>query len=193
MKSYQINCDISEPVLLNCWKHHAGFIKSKIIEYKNTPGLHRNNLRNELLLIGESVMDLYLGELTPADIADSIITYCHKQGIYDRSGFYSWLKEERGEYGFIELADKSRWTLRLGDKIERYIHIHPSRYSHQTIRVRSSSLKSAILFLILEKPAYPDKLLFINRIRKDYFNLPPLKNLDSSVYLTRLIDILSSY
>ncbi len=191
MKFYKINCDVSEPVKLNCWKHHAGFIRLKIREYQHNPEAHLISLRSEILLIGESLMDLYLGELTPNEIVDSIITCCRKQKILSKTEFQFWLKAEGNDFRTIELKDKSNWTLRLGDKKERYIHIHPSRYSPYTIRVRSASLKSAILFLILEKPASQNTLLSVNRIRKDYLNLPPLKNLSSGSALFNLIDILT--
>ncbi len=191
MKFYKIDCDVREPVKLNCWKHHAGFIRLKIWEYQNNPEAHLTSLQSEMLLIGESLMDLYLGELTPGEIVDSIIDSCRKQKILGKTEFQSWLKAEGKDFRTIELKDKSKWTLRLGDKKERYIHIHPSRYSPHTIRVRSASLKSAILFLILEKPDAQDNLFFVNRIRKDYLNLPPLKNLSSGSALFNLIDIMT--
>lgn len=191
MKFYKINCDVREPVKLNCWKHHAGFIRLKIREYQNNPETHLTSLRSEMLLIGESLMDLYLGELAPGEIVDSIITSCKRQKILNKTEFQFWLKSEGKDFRTIELKDKSKWTLRLGDEKQRYMHIHPSRYSPHTIRVRSSSLKSAILFLILEKPDFQNTLLSVNRIRKEYLNLPPLKNLSSGSALFNLIDILT--
>jgi hypothetical protein len=191
MKSYKINCAISEPVLFNCWKHHAGFIRSKIREYKIDPADNLTNLRSELLLIGESLMDLYLGELTPSEIGGSIINYIRKQKIFSNTEFQFWLKEEGYDYRIIELKDKSKWTLRLGNDKERYIHIHPSRYSPHTVRIRSASLKSAILYLVLENQKPQNMLLPVNRIRKDYLNLPPLKNLALGSALFTLIDTLT--
>jgi hypothetical protein len=191
MKFSKMNCDISEPLLLNCWKHHAGFIRSKIGEYKTNPADHLSSLRSELLLIGESLMDLYLGELTPYEIGALIIAYCIKQKIFSKEEFQFWLKDEGNDYRIIELKDKSKWTLRLGNDKERYMHIHPSRYSPHTIRVRSSSLKSAILYLVLENQNPQNMLLPVNCIRKYYLNLPPLKNLASCSALYTLIETLS--
>lgn len=191
MKSYNINCDLSEPVLLNCWKHHAGFIRSKIREYKNRREPDLNKLLKELLQIGESLMDLYLGELTPLRIAEDVMLYLEKQINLSRNNFQNWLTEEGNDYRIISLEDTSKWTLRLGENPDRYIHIHPSRYSPHTTRVRSSSLKTAIIYGIIEMQEMENQLSFINRLRKEFFELPPLKNLKSATSLLNLIEILT--
>ena len=191
MKSNSLNCDLPEPVLLNCWKHHAGFIRSKIVEYKKHPETFRGQLQKEILLIGNSLMDLYLGDFTPAEIAASISTYLNLKKVSGRESYRSWLKEEGHTYRVIEIADRSRWTLRLGEKQERYLHIHPSRYSPNTIRVRSSSLKSAILLCILNGKDSPNILGQVNQIRKEYLDLPPLKNILKASALVNLVGILS--
>ena len=84
MNSCKMSCKIKKPVLLNCWKHHAGFIRSKIKAYKRNPETDLELLQNEILLIGESIMDLYLGELNPRQIADSVLNYCSSQMIFSR-------------------------------------------------------------------------------------------------------------
>lgn len=190
MKSYNNTCNISKPVLLNCWKHHAGFIRSKIKQYRKNPETHLDTLRSEIFLIGESLMDLYLGELTPKQIADSTIHFSRQNKIFNIEDFKEWLKEEKTDYRIIQLGDRSKWTLRLGRKEDRYIHIHPSRYSPHTLRVRSTSLKSAILIRVLTKQYSGNKLATLNAIRKEYLNLPPLKSLRSGSALTSLIKLL---
>jgi hypothetical protein len=187
MKFYEMNCAVSQPVLLNCWKHHAGFIRSKIIEYQNRSAAGLSDLQNRILMIGESLMDLYLGYLTPDEIADSIIGYFHDQNILKREDYHIWLTSGGAEFRNLVLNDASIWTLRLGVREERYVHIHPSRYSPHTIRVRSSTLKSAILYLVLETRNVEDQLTLVNDIRKTYLNLPPLKNLKPDSALSRLI------
>lgn len=187
-----ISCETDEPVLLNCWKHHARFIKSKISEFKVSGEIEFANLRGELLRIGESLMDLYLGELTPTEIAGRIIASYKKTNRLSREDFILWLKERGDDYRIIGLKDKSLWTLRLGEKQERYIHIHPSRYSPLTIRVRAHTLKSAILYLILNnnEADIQDNLAFLNKIRKDYLNQPPLKSISQHSSFLELISIL---
>ncbi len=191
-KQKEISCEISDPVLLNCWKHHAGFIKSIVSEYKNRDEFDFSNLRNDLLRIGESLMDLYLGELTPGKIADSIISLFKKKDILKKDNFINWLRKEGTDFRVIELKDKSLWTIRLGEQKEKYVHIHPSRYSPLTVRVRALTLKSAILYLILNKSEadIADNLLFLNKIRKEYLDQPPLKMISIKSTLPRLISIL---
>jgi len=191
MNSYKISCEIREPVLLNCWKHHAGFIRSRIKQYKKNPKTNLNFILNDILLIGESIMDLYLGELNPRQISISILAYCSRQMMLNRPNFEKWLKEEGTDYRILEIGDRSKWTIRLGKMHDRYIHIHPSRYSPLTIRIRSASLKSAILYQILKNKYEGNQLTTINLIRKEYLNLPPLKNIKSGSALRSLIKLLT--
>ncbi len=189
MKYFNISCEVPRPVLLNCWKHHAGFIKSKIKEYNGQSEIHSEHLREKILLIGGSLMDLYLGALAPSEIAGSIVDYLDQQKFSGIDNYRKWLRGEGKNYREVEISDQSRWTLRLGEKQERYIHIHPSRYSPHTIRVRSSSLKSAILFCVLNSGETANILSHINGIRKEYLDLPPLKNLNSASALLNLVRI----
>ena len=191
MKSYNVSCDVPEPILLNCWKHHAGFIKSKIAGYRESSPVPQELLREETLLIGGSLMDLYLGKITPSGIARSITAYMNKQSVTDLTSYSKWLREEGKDFREIEIEDHSRWTLRFGERKGRFIHIHPSRYSPQTIRVRSSSLKSAILFCTLYKEETENMLTGVNRIRREFLDLPPLKNVKSGSALFELVKILS--
>lgn len=194
MNDKGFNCESDSLILLNCWKHHAGFIKLKISECREAGKINFINFRKELLRIGDSVMDLYLGDLSPNEIADSIINSLKKKNVLEKEKFILWLKEKGNDFQEIELKDKSLWTIRLGEQKEKYIHIHPSRYSPLTIRVRALTLKSAILYLILNKNEsdISDNLLFLNRIRKEYLNQPPLKMISSKSTLLKLISILTN-
>jgi hypothetical protein len=188
-----IDYGIDEPVLFNCWKHHTGFIKSKISGYRNNSEPDKKSFRNELPIIGNSLMDLYTGKLTPNEISDSIIKFLLKKKLLERINFNYWLHQEGKEYKVIELKDKSRWTLRIGEKQGRYIHIHPSRYSPNTIRIRAVSLKTAILYLVLRNKEFDTipNLQLLNKIRKDYLDQPPIKSVQSASAIRRLITILS--
>ncbi len=191
MKSFNISCDVPKPIMLNCWKHHADFIKSRIKEFKENSLTDPEDIRKEILPIGGSLMDLYLGELTPYEIARSITAYLDLRKVTGIRSYREWLGREGRDFREVEIQDHSGWTLRLGEKKERYIHIHPSRYSPHTKRVRSSSLKSAILFCALHDGETENILADINRIRKEFLDLPPLKNLKSGSALFDLIKTLS--
>lgn len=183
---------MEDPVLLNCWKHHAGFIKLKILDYRGLGKFNSASFRENLLRIGDSLMDLYLGELSPDEISVMIKDSFAKQDIIDRDKFIFWLNQEGKDYRKVHLNDNSIWTLRLGERPEKYIHIHPSRYSPHTIRVRAITLKTAILYLILNNTGLnlEDNVLFVNKIRRDYLNQPPLKMISLKSTLPQLISIL---
>ncbi len=186
-RTNSLSFEIPEPILLNCWKHHAGFIKAMVSEYKNHSESRAESFRKEILSIGGSIMDLYLGELTPAEIAGSITAFLKEMNVSGRQSYREWLGEAGRDFREIEIKDQSGWTLRLGEKEERYIHIHPSRYSPHTIRVRSTSLKSAIMFCILNRGETADTLTLINQIRREYLDLPPLKNMNSASAILKLV------
>ena len=187
-----LNCEPDKPVQFNCWKHHAGFLKAKITEYHEAGNFDFSSFRNNLMRIGDSLMDLYLGKLSPNEITGTIINIFQKKNITNRDDFIFWLKENGNDYRVIEIDDQSKWTVLLGEQMERYIHIHPSRYSYYTTRIRAITLKSAILFLILcrENCKIEDNLLFLNKIRKDYLNQPPLKSISKKSALPALISVL---
>ncbi len=138
-------------------------------------------------------MDLYTGKLTPNEISDSIIKFLLKKKLLERINFNYWLHQEGKEYKVIELKDKSRWTLRIGEEQGRHIHIHPSRYSPSTIRIRAVSLKTTILYLVLRNKEFDTipNLQLLNKIRKDYLDQPPIKSVQSASAIRKLITILS--
>jgi len=186
------NCRIQLPLTLNCWKHHAGFIK-KQIEFYRDETVSVEELQKTLLVIGESLMDLYVGELSPQKICDEIVSKLKSTGVLTFEAYNKWLFEKGNEYKLVEISDNSVWALRLGKKEERYVHIHPGRYSTLTIRVKALTLKTAITVLIInyEKNIPLIDTLRINEVRKKILNSPPVKKVSSNSAVIRVINILS--
>jgi hypothetical protein len=182
------NCFIPPPINLNCWKHHAGFIKKQIESVKEIKDL--DQLKGCLLKIGESQMDLYFGEHSPAKISEQIRDYLHSKKILSSSQYQDWLSKDGMDYQLVELMDKSIWTLRLGDDVSRYVHIHPGRYSPSTVRVKATTLKTAIFLLCFEQlgEIKSFETETVNNIRKKYLDEPPLKSFSAASGLGRLID-----
>lgn len=144
-----------------------------------------------LLKIGESQMDLYFGHYSPLKISEQILGYLHQNKIFLLDKYSKWLSRDRNDYELIGLKDKSIWTIRLGENVERYVHIHPGRYSPHTVRVKATTLKTAILILIFGRIG-EFKVIeteTINQIREKYLNEPPLKSFSSASGLRRLIDL----
>jgi hypothetical protein len=183
------NCKTPSPFNLNCWKHHAGFIANQIKQVKTEEDLE--NISSILLKIGDSQMDLYLGKITPFEITRFIKEYLKEKEFFDFDSYNRWLNSGGNEYSLIELPDKSTWTLRMGNQKENYIHIHPGRYSPNTIRVRALTLKTAfyvMAYINVHKNFSPD-LELINYIRKEFLNTAPVKSLSSSSGLKRLFSV----
>lgn len=137
-------------------------------------------------------MDLYYGSLTPIEISESVNEILKMDKAFLLAEYISWLKQYGRDYQLVKLNDNSVWTLRLGENPERYVHIHPGRYSPHTIRVRATTLKTAIIVLgslkIGEIVNIETKT--INQIRKKYLNEPPIKSYSNASGLGKLIDLL---
>jgi len=187
-----INCSINLPLTFNCWKHHAGFIKKQIKFYRKEK-ISVEELQKTMLVIGESQMDLYVGELSPQKICDEIIKKLKPTGVLAFREYKNWLFEKGNKYKLIEISDTSVWTLRLGKQRERYVHIHPGRYSPVTLRVKALTLKTAIAMLIInyEKNFPLTDTLQINEVRKKILKLPPVKKVSSNSAVVRVINLLS--
>ena len=183
------NCQIPPLINLNCWKHHAGFIKEQIESVKEIKEL--DQLKVYLLKIGESQMDLYFGGYSPIKLSEQILDYLHSKKIFSEKLYKDWLSEDGKDYQLVELKDKSIWTLRLGDDAERYVHIHPGRYSPNTVRVKATTLKTAIFLLCFERlgAIKSFETAAVNNIRKKYLNEPPLKSFSKASGHGRLIDL----
>jgi len=148
-------------------------------------------LKVYLLKIGESQMDLYFGDYSFLKISEQILDSLHRNKIFLSKKYRSWLTKGGKDYQLIELKDKSIWTLRLGENPERYVHIHPARYSPHTIRVKATTLKTVILVLCCQKIGLIKSIetQTVNQIREIYLDEPPLKSFSSASGLGRLIDL----
>ena len=185
------NCSVPLPINFNCWKHHAGFIKGQIKSITEIKQL--DELKEHLLQIGESQMDLYCGNYSASEISKQIIQILNQRKISSTEQYQNWLAKEEKNYQLVKLKDKSVWTLRLGDDPERYVHTHPGRYSPHTIRAKATTLKTAILILCFEQfeEMEIDNTEMVNSIRKKYLNEPPIKSFAKASGLGRIINLLS--
>jgi hypothetical protein len=181
------NCPVPLPINLNCWKHHAGFIKNQILSVTSVEETEK--LNSSLRKIGESRMDLYMGKFLAEEISYQIIKTSKREKIFSYEQYKKWLYKDGEEYQLVTLKDKSIWTLRLSENEQRYVHIHPGRYSPHTIRVKATTLKTAIMILCFEQTGQIESINTesVNQIRKKYLNETPLKSLSKATGLKRLI------
>jgi hypothetical protein len=124
-------------------------------------------------------------------ISEQILDYLNQNKIFLFEKYRKWLSKDGKDYQLLTLSDKSVWTFRLGENLERYVHIHPGRYSTHTIRVKATTLKTAILILYCEKIGLIKSIetQTVNQIREIHLDEPPLKSFSSASGLRRLLDL----
>src|SRR5581483_7049923 len=98
------------PVLLNTWKHHAGWIRWRIGQAVSAGAAGVDALPREMVIVGNRLMDLYTGPLTPAEIGQHVVEQLRAAGRLEYEPLSAWLQGQ-GEYGMIELPDGSKWTI----------------------------------------------------------------------------------
>jgi hypothetical protein len=154
---------------------HAGYIRQRIKEANSIDDF--NSILKEMLSIGNSQMDLYTGDLSPAEIDNFIRALIDERNINSYQSYFNWIHNEGKDYRMISLKDNSKWTLRVGNEDERYVHIHPGRYSVNSIRVKAAALKTAAAALLWKKLNNLTELDLpvINYVRKNFISAPPVK------------------
>jgi hypothetical protein len=185
--------EVVPPVLFNTFKHHAGALRLRIATVARGGPEALAEIGAHMAVLGTKLMDLYTGQLWPADISTRVLEQLRAADRLDLPAFRAWL-EGQGGYAVVELAeDRSRWVLRLGDETGRYVHLHPGRWSPQTVRVRATVLKTAFLVLAhvaLHGGEALDRAL-INEVRRAHLDLPPLgKDPEGELGLGAIIELL---
>ena len=92
--------------------------------------------------------------------------------------FSRWLGNE--EYHKINLKDDSLWIVKKGLDKERYIHIHPAKYSPFSIRIRAITLKTVVTLQVHSVYIHDEmkkNLEAVNHVRKNILKLSPIKSL----------------
>ncbi len=204
---------VPEPLLFNCLKHHAGFVAEFIRSFSDplrpagkmpgSPGIKEScgdfeaeagkRLREELLIIGKSQMDLYTGRLSPERIAEEIKGSLKSKGLLKKEKYFSQINEAASSFMETRLSDNSVWVLLPGKIPGRHVHVHPGRYSPLTIRVRSETLKTAIAVLCYCSRYGKDHsdLDTINKSRTKLLKLSPVKEVNPVRGLGKMIEILT--
>lgn len=185
--------ELEKPFIFNCWKHHRNFVRSQIIEYTEAGENAFGQLIKEIKLIGESQTDFYYGNLSPRLIKNEIKTFLFNAEIHGLEEYLEWLGANKSMYKIINLSDGSAWTLRLGTAEGRYVHFHPGRRSLFTVRIKASTLKSAITAIIWSGIfKLPDTdIKTVNEARKHLTALPPLKSSSVNKSISRVIELLT--
>jgi hypothetical protein len=178
------------PVTFNPVKHHLGYIMQQIKEWQKMewPAIER-----ELLLMGNNMLDLYYGSLSVSDILQECNHIFYTKRIINSLQLSEWLSPY--EYRKITLSDSSVWVVKKGTDNERFIHIHPAKYSPFSIRARATTLKT-VAALKTEATGIKKDSIFnintVNQIRTGHLNLSPVKTLVKNKGIARLWTIFSN-
>jgi hypothetical protein len=180
---------IPEPVLFNPLKHHLGYIREFVLA--KTEGVNSNDqklLVRELKHLGTSVMDVYTGSLPVTAICRETMFFLREKGMISKELFGNWTGKKMTDFKIISLSDGSQWTLKYNDSSQRFVHIFPARGSMHSFRVKSNTLKSALLYHILVGKDFitGDDL---NRVRP-LLGLSPIKDPTDTEAITEMIEIL---
>jgi hypothetical protein len=182
---------IAVPITFNPHKHHFRFLLQRIGVWQN---MDWREVHQELLLIGENLLDFYTGQLTIDEIRDGCISFFQKRNIDNKDLFLNWLHPIG--YRKIELNDLSKWIVKESNDNEKYIHIHPAKHSVYTIRVRAATLKTVITLIITKNHIsgqINENLLAVNHIRTKHLQLSPIKSLQTDKGILRLWQLFDAY
>jgi hypothetical protein len=180
---------IPEPILFNPLKHHLGFIREFIYQKTEVnPDGDQKIMIKELKHLGTSVMDVYTGSLLINEVCHEVILFLQEKGLSNREFFSGWTGKGLKDFRIISLSDDSLWTLKYYDNCQRFVHIFPARGSQHTFRVKSNTLKSALLYYILIGKDFitGDDL---NKVRP-MLGLSPVKDPVDTEAITEMIEIL---
>lgn len=168
--------EIPLPIQYNPYKHHFRFLLTELAVWQNS---NWSVTESAMLTIGNNLFDFYLGYLTPEQVCTANLNYFKTNNISTETDFYNWL--DQSEWKKITLHDESKWLIKRGNQAERYIHIHPAKFSQHTIRVRAATLKTVLALCVHKFPIHKDmeiNLQAVNQQRISFLKLSPIKSLN---------------
>ncbi|MCW3464319.1 hypothetical protein [Chitinophaga nivalis] len=181
---FPIHSSSTYPILFNPLKHHLAALQDILLQAAPEA------FPTQLLVLGNSQMDMYHGPLSVATIFQEIMTGLHGAGIASQADFEAWLAG-KGGYADMILSDGATWILRLAANQSAYIHLHPGRYSRHTTRIKATALKTVLAYRMKQQwQQLPVGSLReqINEIRQQ-LALSPLRSLAESEHLRRVMVI----
>lgn len=181
---------IPEPFLFNPVKHHLGFIKEFININIDKPDSDIQMLAMELKHLGTSVMDIYTGSMSIRNICIETEEFLRQNDILRRENFSFRTGTKTDCLRIISLSDGSQWTLKFHNNPQRFVHTFPARNSRHTFRVKSNTLKTALIYnIMIGKDLVTG--VDLNKVRP-LLGLSPLKDPIDTEAILEMIEILRS-
>jgi hypothetical protein len=167
--------EVLPPVLFNTWKHHAGALRRRIAAVGRGGPAALAEAAAQTAVLGTGLMDLYTGSLLPRELSEQVREQLRAAGRLEREAYRAWL-EGQGRYALLTLpGEETQWVLRLGEE-DRYVHLHPGRWSASTLRVRANVLKTAVMVLahVAVHGGEPLDRDVVNAVRAEHLGLSPV-------------------
>lgn len=175
-----------EHIILHALKHHLQTVLDFISSNKGTS---LTALLPFIKTMGASQFDLYTGHLSTDTIKKKVTDQLLRTGHCTQQAYREWIAGNHG-YRTLVLSDKSGWTLRFIDK-PAFIHVHPSRYSVHTIRVKANAIKSVLCYLIAEEVTQVVDVTKLNQLRTQYLQLSPVSAIENKEEISKVYRLLT--
>jgi len=182
---------VPEPILFNPLKHHLGFISRYSVEREEDRNSRITEINRELKHIGRAVTDVYTGSKSIEKICRGVIGNIGDENISDKEKFAAWSGTGRNNFRIIFLDDDSQWTVKYHENTKRYVHIFPARSGCHTIRVKSNTLRSALLYLIYTGTDYISASGL--NYPRSLAGLPPVRSTADAEAITSMIEVIRNY
>jgi hypothetical protein len=177
------------PVKLNALKHHACFLHLQVSRWNRFPW---ETVNGELQELGNNQFDMYLGEISPADICIEIRNQLEHFGIRSRKELKAILGAKK--YKTFSIADGSVWVVRESESGPEYAHIHPARNQKLVRRMKASHIKTAVAWVYdtsRTDAAFREITTSkINELRIRRLGMSPVKSLSESRRIAETIGFL---
>ena len=132
------------PIVFHLLKHHLPFLKQFVIANKMAD---INQLLPQIKTLGESTFDMYTGLINTDTIIEETTQYLSKLQIYEEPLYKQWITVNNG-FRLFDISDETNMTLRYLPQ-QQYIHLHPSRYAKNTIRIKANAMKTAVALHVM--------------------------------------------
>lgn len=165
--------EIPLPIQFNAYKHHFRFLLKELAYWQKSEWAVAEAA---LHFIGDNLFDFYIGNLSGEEVCNTSFNYFKTKHIVTKKAFVNWLGNS--QWKKIMLPDESEWLVKKGYQHDRYIHIHPAKFSKHTIRVRATTLKTVLTLCVHKIPLHKNNahnLRAINQQRVSFIKLSPIK------------------
>jgi hypothetical protein len=181
---------IPYPFRFNPLKHHLSWVLNHIQYLIYNSGDENTKVKFIEIVksINNNYVDIYTGYFSPEQIIQEIREKLKTLQVLKKKDFSLWIKNK--EFQLVNIPDGSAWVLRESKEKNRFIHVHPSRNSHYTVRVHGNSWKTAVVAKTYHLSINNINLQNINELRKKYLALSPIKNLNMNQRLINTLKLL---